>query len=541
MSPVCPFVDYTVCSVCHHKSCRNRIFAPTSTNMPISASELENSKPEKEIESSSSSKNTSLKHVIEVNSNEFVDLPDLSYTETSKFFDAKAPLSTVEESSILTLENLGKIREENQTNSTEGEEIKKRQGVFYHHPYSLVGLTQLDAILPLSVSNSPISYKEQLTQAGLIKFQDFYLDQEDEQTNEPPKTYRLIIVSMLVVILLLTGSLIPSVFFSIRGSPLAFWNHFKSLSPVNKVKISSAITNLPLTLPSSTHADTAARAFKGVTYLPTVSLDGKCIYTLEKAIEEVVQLSLVTNKIRTYNTYCHTIDYLVEATENYNLDMKIAMGIWISDDENENAIQIEDAKSILQKYHPRHFDYIFVGNEVLFRNDLSQNVLIGYMNDLQSFLQTNKVNIPVGTCEISECINKDLIRESQVIGVNVHPFLTGLEPKNASKWVAESLLPRLNSMNEFDTQIIVAEIGWPYDGEISSITSETLQVQDFMGAWICHDGAKNDSLWYYFEAFDQPGRKRKFYGSNNKWEADWGIFGVDGKLKPGSTIPTCQI
>lgn len=511
--------------------------------MPISASELENSKPAEEniLKTSDIISGSSCKLLAEEKASKLSDNPDLSLPEIVQFFDANELPSTIKQSPMLTIEEVDVEKEEGQDCRTEGEQKKKRQGVYYSHPYSLVGLTQLDAILPLSASHSPISYKEQLTQVGLIKFQDSYSDQEEDEFKNKPKAHKLMIIAMLVVIMLLSGSLIPSLFFSIRGSSLAFWNHFRSLTPINKARVTSEITNFPVVYPlNESPIQSQTHIFKGVAYLPTVTQNDRCVYTWENAIQDIVQLSQVTNKIRTYNTRCQTIDFLVEAIERFNLDMKITLGIWLSNDERENELQIEDAKRILRKYHPRHFNYILVGNEVLFRNDLSQSVLIGHINDLRRFLQTIEVSIPVGTSEISDRINKDLIQEVQVIGINVHPFLTGLEPQNASRWVAESLLPSLKSLNEFNTQLIITEIGWPYDGEISSLTSETLQVQEFMDAWICHDGAGNDTIWYYFEAFDQPMRKRKFYGLDNEWEADWGIFGVDGRLKPGSTLPKCH-
>lgn len=515
-------------------------FAPISTIMPISASELDDSKPGKE-------QSLDLPDIVEHGSHELLSRKEesesnnaeSSNSEKDQFPDTKSNKGPIAPSGKVTEESTGKSSE---TEEKVMEDYKqKRKGIYYTHPNSLVGLAQLDAILPLSTSNSPISYKEKLTQAGLIKFQEFYSDTEEDQIIDTPKTYKLTIISMLTMILLLTGFLIPALYFSIRGSSLAFWNHFNSLSPIRKVTVTNDIINYPIALLSN-NATTSAHEhiFKGVAYSPMVIQDGKCIYTVEKAIGEMVQLSLVTNKVRTYTTECNTVDYMVEAIERFNLDIKIALGIWLSSDEYENKIQIEEAKRVLRKNHPRHFDYILVGNEVLFRNDLSQGALIDHIKDLRTFLQSIEVAIPVGTSEISEWISKDLIQQAQVIGVNTHPFLTGLQPRDASRWVTESLVPSLNSLNEFNTLFIITEIGWPYDGDVSSLTEETLQVQEFMDAWVCHDSRPDDLLWYYFEAFDQPMMKRRFYGRDRQWEADWGIFGIDGKLKPGSTLPTCH-
>lgn len=506
--------------------------------MPISASELEDSKPGKKLQMHSSAVEERTSHEPPVESHFSVSHQVTDKPQTEK----KQPLNTnsLEAISLAHPPDSGNVpTTENPDTKSNGS--KKKLGSFYHHPYSLVSLAQLDAILPLSASHSPVSYKEQLIQVGKILFLDSYPETIEDQGKKASKAYRQMLISMLVVILILTGSLIPSFYFAIKGSTLSFWNHFNSLSSMDRAKTANELGD-PRFYALSTGTDTIAHAqtLKGVTYSPMVSRNGECINSMKKVTEDMLQISLITSKVRTYTTECNLIDYMVFAIEHFNLDVKIALGIWISNDESENAIHIEKAKNLLQKYHPRHFDQIFVGNEVLFRNDLSHNALVNHINDFKQFLQSMLLKIPVGTSEIDHLVNEDLMRETQVIGINVHPYLTGLGPREASKWVVESLEKKLKTSHKYGTLLIISEIGWPYDGEASSIIKENLQVYEFMDAWVCHDGMRHNLTWFYFEAFDQPLGKRKFYGRDRQWEADWGIFDVDKKLKPGIVLPTCH-
>lgn len=410
-------------------------------------------------------------------------------------------------------------------------------------PFAIMAYSQLDAILPLSHSAS-LTKNEYSSEAMLSKNKTEKLDSaanKVEEIRRTPKVSRWMIFMMLVAILSLTGCLIPAIYFSIRGSELSFWNHFNALSPYAKVDMAKKLLTRNHQHGTIGVAGIEANNtgfLKGLSYSPSVVQIEACVYTLEQALKDMTMLSRVTNSLRTYGTECNFINIIIEAIDLLDLDMKITLGVWLSKDEKANEARIRETKTLLRNSHPRYFENILMGNEVLFREDLSEERLIECIKDMQMFLKSIGIAVPVGTSEIRSRITPELIAESQVVGINVHPFLTELDPREASRWVVDTLYPDLNIFSGFNTTLIISEIGWPY---YEDTPSGAFAAQEFMNAWVCEDSPKLNVHWFYFEAFDQPLVKRVFSGHRKQWVADWGVFAADGKPKKNTVVPNCNL
>ncbi|ODV64448.1 glucan 1,3-beta-glucosidase [Ascoidea rubescens DSM 1968] len=222
--------------------------------------------------------------------------------------------------------------------------------------------------------------------------------------------------------------------------------------------------------------------------------------------------------------------------------MTLAMGIWIGDDDQINNQQILHMKKILSEYDQKYFDAIYVGNEVLFRNEKTSSQLAQYINQVKSYISQMNYDIKVGTTEINSKIDPIIVEASDVVGANIHPFFGGDHVKQATSWVLnafEHQIKPINNLVDNPAQLVLSEVGWPSGGGsfLNSVAGYN-EMQIFLDTFVC-EAKKIDTPWYFFEAFDEPW-KEIYYTDDSQWETEWGIFTDDRKLKPGIVLPTCQ-
>lgn len=278
--------------------------------------------------------------------------------------------------------------------------------------------------------------------------------------------------------------------------------------------------------------------FFGVAYSPSNSLEPNCGDKPRDIMLDVAVLSKVTGRIKNYGMQCSQSEYILQAIQDLNLNMTLSMGIWIGRSRTINNSQMKEFKTVIQKY-PRHFfESIFIGNEVLFRQDQNEDSLIEYIQEAKSFLiSLGYGDIPVGTTEIGSLISSKLVDACDVVGANVHPYFGGVEVKQATNWVYDFLRYQIPAGSSHKIQI--TEVGWPYEGgKFQNAIADPASFQTFLHDYVC-EAYQNEYGWYYFEAFDEPWKK-VFYEGNNRWETEWGIFTNDRMIKSGISLPRCQ-
>lgn len=458
---------------------------------------------------------------------------------------------------------------------------------------------------PLSDDDASMKAQSSITPSTELLVSPIRLDLLTNNSGLKRKS-KIIFIVLGIMICLLIGCLIPSIFFSIKGSSLAFKNYFQSLDPTKKDELlrslsseydqnntlfsmstqsvtSSSDLSRPThsssyknrinnisklegsklsgfnsfenlspkyrtdaTIENLMNVATNGTAFYGLAYSPRNAMEPHCGLVKQDIVYDLVTLSTVTTRIRTYGMQCNQADYILEAIQDLNLNMTLAMGIWIGSNDTINQQQLSQMEYVLEKYHTKYFESIFIGNEVLFREDKTVDQLIKYIEDTKKILsKLNKSSIKIGTSEIGSLINNKLLDNCDIIGANVHPFFGGGDVQKATEWTYDFLKYQVESnykskdSNPNQAKIVITEVGWPYDGgQFLSAKANHRSFQIFLNDYIC-EAYKQDYGWYYFEAFDEPWKKI-FYEENNRWETEWGIFTKDRKLKPGISFPICN-
>jgi exo-beta-1,3-glucanase (GH17 family) len=268
----------------------------------------------------------------------------------------------------------------------------------------------------------------------------------------------------------------------------------------------------------------------GVAYSPLNAMEPECGITKNEVMLDMQKLSSVTKRVRNYGMQCEQSDLILGSIQTLGLDMKLAMGVWIGHNDTSNKLQMDAMKYVLKKYPRSLFETIFIGNEVLFREDKTTGELIEFIEDTKNFLQLINYDIPVGTSEIGSLINKKLIRHCDIIGANVHPFFGGETVESAVDWVQNFIKYQLEPVVNKKVEIVVTEVGWPTGGgQFHKSVASVNNFKRFISNFLCQSRDFNFG-WYFFEAFDEPW-KEVFYVGDNKWETEWGIFNSDRSNK----------
>jgi len=221
------------------------------------------------------------------------------------------------------------------------------------------------------------------------------------------------------------------------------------------------------------------------------------------------------------------------------LQLKIAMGAWISSDPAANEAEME---SLIREAQSGNVDLAIIGTEVLFRGDLPPAELIAYIRRFRLEVP----NVPVATADTYSDLleNPTLLPECDVILANYYPYWEGVDVNDAIACLHAR--HQLLVAEAGGKEVLVSETGWPSGGNtivdaVPSLENAAFYFRNFV-SWARAEGVD----YFYFEAFDESW-KASYEGPQG---AHWGVWTEDGTLKPdmhvvfdGETLPdnwTCM-
>lgn len=200
--------------------------------------------------------------------------------------------------------------------------------------------------------------------------------------------------------------------------------------------------------------------------------------------------------------------------------MKTLVGAWLGSDEEKNEMEI---KRLISLANEGLVDIAAVGNEVLYREDLSEEKLLEYINRVKEQLP----GIPVGYVDAYyEFVQRPALRDiSDVILCNCYPYWEGTDFKDSFQHMRQMYQQVADASP--GKKVIISETGWPSQGESLGLAYPSRE--NAMKYFI------NTQLWaydnnievFYFSSFDEDWKK----SSEGEVGAFWGIWDKTGKLK----------
>ena len=202
--------------------------------------------------------------------------------------------------------------------------------------------------------------------------------------------------------------------------------------------------------------------------------------------------------------------------------LKTLVGAWLSDDKDDNEKEIEGLIALAKA---GHVDVAAVGNEVLYRNDLSLEELLGYIKRVKEALAG--LDIPVGYVDAYYEFSRhpELVEHSDVILANLYPYWEGC-PIEYALGHMQAMYGQVVDAAQ-GKPIIITETGWPSEGgELKGAQAgPEAAMKYFIDAinWT----NENKIPIFYFSSFDESWK----VGDEGDVGAYWGIWDKNENLK----------
>jgi glucan 1,3-beta-glucosidase len=241
------------------------------------------------------------------------------------------------------------------------------------------------------------------------------------------------------------------------------------------------------------------------------------IITAEQIKQRIKIIKPYTKWIRTFS--CTDGNELIPEIAKEN-GLKVMVGAWLSDDKEKNEEEIENLVKVAQSGMA---DLVAVGNEVLYRDELTEEELIEYILRVKKLLPDNQVGYVDAYYEFA---NRPAITEAcDVIFANCYPFWEGCHIDYSLIYMKNMYYKALQAGN--GKKVIISETGWPNVGtpfEGAEPSTENA-IKYFINTQMW--SVEEDIEVMYFTSFDENWK----VGAEGDVGAYWGLWDKDGKPK----------
>lgn len=201
--------------------------------------------------------------------------------------------------------------------------------------------------------------------------------------------------------------------------------------------------------------------------------------------------------------------------------IKTLVGAWLGNDLELNEKEIE---ALIQLAKEGCVDVAAVGNEVMYRGDLTEEQLIDYIQRVREALPSH---IPVGYVDAYyEFSHRPKITEAcDVILTNCYPYWEGC-PIEYSNHHMQSMFESAKNAGQ-GKRVIITETGWPSAGGglKGALASEENAMRYFIET---QNWCKQHNIeMFYFSSFDESWK----VGPEGEVGAYWGLWDKNEKLK----------
>jgi len=206
----------------------------------------------------------------------------------------------------------------------------------------------------------------------------------------------------------------------------------------------------------------------------------------------------------------------------HELGMKTLVGAWLGTDREINEREI---KGVIEVARAGHADIVAIGNEVLLREDLSEDELLGYIRYVKQALP----GVAVGYVDAYFLFEKHprITEACDVVLTNCYPFWEGCPREQALDYMQQ--MYRRTVAAAAGKRVIISETGWPDKGSAfhGAVPSEEGAMRYFIDTsrWAQRDRIEV----FYFAAFDEAWK----VGAEGDVGAYWGLWDKDGQPKFG--------
>jgi len=268
----------------------------------------------------------------------------------------------------------------------------------------------------------------------------------------------------------------------------------------------------------SIFSETLNKGMHGICFSPYLEGQEPGNLITERQIRDRIEI------IRPYTQWIRTFsctdgnELIPRIAKEYGL--KTMVGAWLGENQSINEEEISNVVRIAKEGYA---DLVAVGNEVLYREDLTEEELLKFILQVKNELP----GIPVGYVDAYyEFHNRPAITNAcDIIFANCYPFWEGCHIDYSLLYMKDMYHRALNAGN--GKKVIITETGWPNRGSSfeDSEPSFINAVRYFINAQLWSKEFNVDM--FYFSSFDETWKM----GGEGDVGAYWGLWDKDGKLK----------
>ena len=200
--------------------------------------------------------------------------------------------------------------------------------------------------------------------------------------------------------------------------------------------------------------------------------------------------------------------------------IKTLVGAWLGDDPEINAREME---GLIALANEGMVDIAAVGNEVMYRGDLTEDELIAFIKQAKEAIK----EVPVGYVDAYyEFRERPRITElCDVILANCYPFWEGCDLDYSLLYMKDMYRQAERAGN--GKKVIISETGWPSQG--TNLDGAHPGYVNFMKYFMNTQkwSAEEDIEIFYFSSFDESWK----VGAEGDVGAYWGLWDKDEALK----------
>ena len=200
--------------------------------------------------------------------------------------------------------------------------------------------------------------------------------------------------------------------------------------------------------------------------------------------------------------------------------LKTFVGAWLGDDAEVNE---KEMAGLIKLSNEGYVDMAAVGNEVLYRGDLSEDELLSFIQKAKSEIK----GVPIGYVDAYyEFSDRPAITEiCDIVYANCYPFWEGCDQDYSLMYMKDMYNQALKASN--GKKVVISETGWPNQGTNleGAFPSEENAIKYFINAqkWAIEENIE----MFYFSSFDESWK----VGSEGDVGAFWGIWDKNEKFK----------
>ena len=224
-----------------------------------------------------------------------------------------------------------------------------------------------------------------------------------------------------------------------------------------------------------------------------------------------------TKWIRSFST-TEGNEFIPKIAKEYGL--KTLVGAWLGEDPEINE---KEMANLIELANDGYVDIAAVGNEVMYRGDLTEDELINHILEAKKAIK----DVPVGYVDAYyEFTDRMAITEvCDVILANCYPFWEGCDQDYSLLYMKDMYHRALRAGN--GKKVIITETGWPNKGTNleGAFPSEENAIKYFLNA---QKWSKEDNIdMFYFSSFDESWK----VGTEGDVGPYWGLWDKNEQLK----------